>query len=229
MLLLVYARRIEFLRKEELPTFWGEDELGTMLSAHRSAGKFAVAENRYAAKIGGFHNAAKFFSEVWRNRMAEMETIRSDDELGVGIENDKVSVIAGRDAAFRARAASKIGGSCGHPESDVIERKTAANGFGVNDRQGNGEAGNAAPRGLEVPFGNAFHFRRAGRMVGDDEVDKAIAKALPKLVAIFAAANRWSAFEERRFIGNGFGVEMQIMRTGFDGYREAVRTRSTQV
>ncbi len=58
-------------------------------------------------------------------------------------------------------------------------------------------------------------------MVGGDEVDCSVVESLPELIAIFAAANRGSAFEKRCAFWDGFGGEMQIVGAGFDGYRKA--------
>ena len=58
-------------------------------------------------------------------------------------------------------------------------------------------------------------------MVGDDEVDHSLAKALPELIAIFAAANGRGAFEKRCPSRNCLCGKVQIVRTRFDGYRKA--------
>jgi hypothetical protein len=54
-------------------------------------------------------------------------------------------------------------------------------------------------------------------MVRRDEVDYAIAQALPKSLAIFAPANRRSALELCCTFCDFFSRQMKIVRTGFHG------------
>src|SRR6476620_6802510 len=65
-------------------------------------------------------------------------------------------------------------------------------------------------------------------MIGNDKVYCAVAQSFPKLFSILALANWWAAFEFSGAVGNVFGREMQIMRTGFDGERQSRRFRLAQ-
>lgn len=66
-------------------------------------------------------------------------------------------------------------------------------------------------------------------MIGSDEVDDSIAEAIPKAFAIFACANRGSAFEESGALRDCFRDEMQIVRTGFDGNGKTCEARGLEV
>ena len=57
-------------------------------------------------------------------------------------------------------------------------------------------------------------------MVGGDQVDYAVAQALPKRFAIFAAANRRRALELSCAARNFLRSEMEVVRTSFDGHRK---------
>jgi hypothetical protein len=57
-------------------------------------------------------------------------------------------------------------------------------------------------------------------MVGGDQVDYAVAQALPKRFAIFAAANRRRALELSCAARNFFRSEMEVVRASFDGHRK---------
>ena len=62
-------------------------------------------------------------------------------------------------------------------------------------------------------------------MVRRDEVNYAIAQPLPKSLAVFAAANRRGTFVLCGAVGDLFGGQMNIVRTGFrsDGKDAVVR------
>src|SRR5579863_870876 len=199
-----------------------------MLLADRSTRKLAIAENLLAAKIGGFHFAAQSFAEIGGDWVAIVQTVFSDDESAFGIEDDEVGVIACGEAAFAFVAAGKSCGSLRHPARDIGERKTALRGFGVHQRKSDGKAGDAAPGGAEISFGEAFYFGRAGRMICGDEVDRSIAKRLPQLFAICAIANWRGALEERGSLRNGFGGKMQIVRASFYSYGQTFGARGAK-
>lgn len=160
--------------------------------------------------------------------MAIVQTVFSDNESAFGIEDDEVGVIACGEAAFAFVAAGKSCGSLRHPARDIGERETALRGFGVHQRKSDGKAGDAAPGGTEISFGEAFHFGWAGRMIGGDEVDRSVAKRLPQLLPIFSIANWWGAFEERGSFRNGFGGEMKIVRASFYSYGQTFGARGAK-
>ena len=58
-------------------------------------------------------------------------------------------------------------------------------------------------------------------MIGSHQIDHFFSKALPEFFAILRAANGWCTFEECLSIRDFFGNEMQIVRTGFNSYRQA--------
>src|SRR5580704_14322814 len=199
-----------------------------MLLADGVAGKLAIAKNLLASKIGGFHFAAQSFTEIGGDWVAIVQTVFSNDERAFGIEDYEVRVVSSGEAAFAFVAAGKSCGSLGHPARDVGERETALRGFGVHQRKSDGEAGDSAPGGAEISFGEAFHFGWTGRMIGGDEVDRSIAKRLPQLFAICAIANWWGALEERGSLRNGFGGEMKIVRASFYSYWQTFGARGAE-
>ena len=54
-------------------------------------------------------------------------------------------------------------------------------------------------------------------MVGDDEVDGAVAEGLPEGFAVGAAADGRRALEEGGAVGDVFGGEVEVVGAGFDG------------
>src|SRR5580658_9413771 len=85
--------------------FLGACLLKAVLDADGLARELAAAENKIAAKIGGFHFATQFFSEVRGDRVTVVQAVFGDDEFGFGIENDEVGVVACGEAAFALVAA----------------------------------------------------------------------------------------------------------------------------
>ena len=199
-----------------------------MLPADGVAGKLAVAENPLTAKIGGFHFAAQNFTEIRGDRMAKVQAVFGDDESAFGVEDYEVGVVACGEAALAFVAAGQSCWSLGHPAHDIGERETALRGFGVHQRKCDGKAGDAAPGGAEISFGEAFHFGWAGRMIGGDEVDGSIAKGLPQLLTIVAIANWWGALEEGGSLRNGLRGEMKIVRAGFYSYGQTFGARGAE-
>jgi hypothetical protein len=80
--------------------FFGRCSLKAVLDADGLARELATAENQVAAKIGGFHFATQFFSEVGGNRVTVVQAVSGDDEFGFGIENDEVGIVPSGETAF---------------------------------------------------------------------------------------------------------------------------------
>src|SRR5580658_311134 len=85
--------------------FLGGLLLKAMLDSDGLAGELAIAENKMAAKIGGFHFATQIFAEVRRDRMTVVQAVFGDYKFGLGIEDDEVGVVSGAEAAFARVAA----------------------------------------------------------------------------------------------------------------------------
>src|ERR1700691_5730219 len=85
--------------------FFGACLLKAVLDAHGLAREPAAAENKIAAKIGGFHFATQFFSEICRNWVTVVQAVFGDDEFGFGIEDDEIGIVARGEAAFARVAA----------------------------------------------------------------------------------------------------------------------------
>src|SRR5213082_1808428 len=81
--------------------------------------------------------------------------------------------------------------------------------------------GDPSPRRLEISFTEPLHLWGTGRMVGSHQIDHFFSKPLPKLFAILAAADRWCTFEECLSVRDFVGKKMQVVRTGFNSYRQA--------
>ena len=63
---------------------------------------------------------------------------------------------------------------------------------------------------------------RAGRVVGDDEVDDAVEQRLPELVAVGRVADRRAALELRCAVRDLLGLEGQVVRAGLDRQRQTL-------
>ena len=161
--------------------------------------------------------------------MTKVQAVLGYEEFRLGIEDYEIGVVTRSDTSFAIRAAGESCGGFRHPAGDVAERKSAFCSFGVHHWKRDRKAGYAAPGGLEISFGEAFHLRRAWRMIRDHEADYAIGEGLPELLAIFAAADRRGALKERCFIGDFFGGEMQIVRAGLDRYRQTLLERGAKL
>src|SRR5882724_8285069 len=98
------------------------------------------------------------------------------------------------------------------PLGDSIDRKATLPSVSPNSRQAKLQGRDTAPRIHEMAGLAQLHLGRARRMTRDDEVDCAFAQCFPKLFAVFPFADRRTAFEFSRAIGNVFGGKMQIMR-----------------
>src|SRR6266478_650928 len=95
------------------------------------------------------------------------------------------------------------------PFGDSIDRKTARPSISPNNRQAKLQGRDTAPRVHEIAGLAQLHLGRARRMIRHHEVDRAFAQCFPKLFAIFALANRRTAFELSSAIRNVFSREMQ--------------------
>ena len=60
-------------------------------------------------------------------------------------------------------------------------------------------------------------------MVGADRVDQALPQSLPEPFAVFALPDRWRTLVARVAVGDLFGGEREVMRTGLDGQRQSLR------
>ena len=79
--------------------------LAAVLLADWLTGELAVAEYFSASKIGGFHFAAQFFSEVRRDWMTVVQAVCGHCELSFGIEDDEIGIVICCEAAFAFVAA----------------------------------------------------------------------------------------------------------------------------
>jgi hypothetical protein len=151
-----------------------------------------------APKEGGFNLAAQCLAEIRGNWMTVVQAAFRNNEFPFGVEDYEIGVVARGQTAFAICTAGEVGGSFGHPAGNVVEGKSTLDGFCVYHWERNGETGDASPGGLEIAFGEALHFGRAGGMIRGDEVDGFVAEGLPELFAIFAALSRICSAEKCR-------------------------------
>jgi hypothetical protein len=69
-------------------------------------------------------------SEVGRNGVAEVQIVRSDGPLDIGIKDGEVCIVARRESAFSRRQTCKFGRAGSHPAHEVRDAETASLGFG---------------------------------------------------------------------------------------------------
>src|SRR5579859_913201 len=109
--------------------------------------------------------------------------------------------------------------------SESIAARTC---FRPHRRQTELQRGDAAPCAKKIALGAKLHGGRAGGVVRGDEVNGSLGERGPELLAIFALADRGSAFELRRAAGNVFRRKGEVVRTSFDGYARAAVFREAQ-
>ena len=156
---------------------------------------------------------------VGRDRVAVVQGGGVDGELLVGREDGEVGVAADGDRAPWRSARRSAAGRCGHPAHDVGQGEAAARRLGPHRRQAELQRGDAAPGGAEVAGRRALEVRGAGRVVGDHEVDHAVAQRPPQPFAVLGLADRRAALELGGAVGDLLGVEDQVVRAGLDGQR----------
>jgi hypothetical protein len=130
--------------------------------------------------------------------VALLQTRGIDHERRVWIPDDQVRVEPGRNAPFPLAQARQRRRRRAHPPREIAQcasllRRSAdtvglprrsAEGAkaGVSRRQRQLERGDAAPRAQEIARG--LERRRRGRMVGGDQIERAVARAVPQRVAM---------------------------------------------
>src|SRR5580693_10745988 len=64
--------------------------------------KLSVGKHRIPPQIGSLHHAAQCFSQVRRERMPVMQSVFRHDEFAIGIEYNKIRIVArGKSALAR--------------------------------------------------------------------------------------------------------------------------------
>ena len=69
---------------------------------------------------------------------------------------------------------------------------------------------------LEVAALRQLQRRRARAVVGDDEVDHALAQRLPERLAVLVLADRRRALVVGGAVGDRLGLEAEVVRAGLD-------------
>src|SRR5579864_2848101 len=195
---------------------------------HGFTGKFSFSKYTIPAQIRGLHRAAQGFSQVRRDWMLVVQSVFRQNEFAVGVKNNKIRIVARGDASLVSVATGQASGALCHPVHEIKQRESSSTGLSPHQRQRDGETGNPAPGGSEITLVQPLHRWRAGRMVGDHHVDRSLPKALPQSLAILMAANGRCTFVQRRSIGNRFGGEMQVMRTGLHGHAKSFGASSAE-
>ena len=191
-------------------------------------GVVVAGEDWLAAEPGGVDFAAEGFAEVGGDLVAVVEHVGGEGEDGVGVEGYEVGVLAGFDGADVGGEAGETCGRGGGPVGELREGEFAAGALGPENGEGGGERGDAAPGEVEAAgllrrvawAVEALHVRRAGGVVGGDEVDGAVDEGLPELFAVGGAADGGRGLAEGGAVGivlDGFGGEVEEVRAGFDG------------
>ena len=95
----------------------------------------AVCVDRLAAQVRGFHDPVERLTNVRRDGVAIVQTLRCDDNLRFRIEDHKVRLAPGLEGSSTCAQASERGGRGGHPARDVVQRKSATQRIGPHYRQ----------------------------------------------------------------------------------------------
>ena len=103
-----------------------------------------------------------------------------------------------------------------------------ARGAGPHDRQRDLQRRDAAPGREEIAVVDVLERRRRGRVIGGDQIDASVVERAPQALAMLALADRRRALQRRVAVGDLFGAERQVVRTGFDGERHARGARAAR-
>ena len=102
--------------------------------SERLRGEAAFTVHRFPAEVGRFYYSTQGVVEVGRDSVTVVQPVGCDSELGAGVEDNEVSVAAGFERSCFVADSGKGCRCAAHPANDVVERKTAMEALGVDDR-----------------------------------------------------------------------------------------------
>src|SRR5688572_19103068 len=155
-------------------------------------------------------------AEIGRDAVFEEQLLLLQRESLPGVPDDQVGVVTGCDAPLPRAEASKAGGVQARPARQVEQRRAARLGVGPQGGEAERERGDATPGVVEVAPLELLELRRTGAMIRDHEVDDALQQPAPEGLAVFPAADRRRALEERCTVRDRLGIEAQVVRAGLD-------------
>src|SRR6516165_10465435 len=194
------------------------------LTASRFSWEESFVERGFSTQKSLLHYTSQRLTQIRRYRMSVVQVLLADLRLLLGIENNEVGIVSGRQLSLVSVASGELRRFLRHPACDVGKREGSLLGLGPHYGQGLRQAGDSSPGIPEASFIKALHCRRARRMIGNDHVNDAILQSLPKLLSIGVASDGRRALELRRALGDVLCHEMQVMRASLDSHRQ---TRTT--
>src|SRR5215472_9355714 len=108
---------IDLLRYEKSITLMSE------LNSPRITDKSTIAKNRLSTEISSVYDSSQLLAEVRRDWVAMVQAILRHCEFGVGIDDDKVCVVACSESSFGSIASGESRRFFGHPAGDVGKSK----------------------------------------------------------------------------------------------------------
>ena len=140
---------------------------------------------------------------------------RAFDALCLGVPDHEIGVEPGAMRPLRRASPANLAGGA-HPVGASRPTSPRRGGLGPDRRQPELQRRDAPQASPKSPRSGSLSARGAGAVVGDHEIDDPLEQRLPERFAVFALADRRGALVMRGAIGNGFGLQAQIMRTRLD-------------
>ena len=172
-------------------------------------------------QVGLAHPAGERLAVVGRERVLVMQLRHVHDVGVVGREDREVRVVARGDPAL-AGETGELRRLLAHPGHHGLQGQAALARLGPDQRQPELQRRDAAPRHGEVAVLQVLEVERRGRVVRDDEVDRAVLQSLPEQLAVAGLADRRAALERGRAEGDLLRREREVVRAGLDREPDAV-------
>ena len=154
--------------------------------------------------------------------MAKTQVARLDLVAIVGIPHHQIGVETRDETPLAIAEAGQARRRRAHPGRQRRQAEPASARRRPDRGQPQLQRGDPSPCLVEIAAFGQLEVRRAGAVVGHDQIDDPGGQPRPQRLSVRVATNRRRALEARRPLGDRFGLETEVVRAGLDGERQAL-------